>query len=150
MMTLSFWSHKIELPVYLTLSVLKLRKKYCICEQVKGCKRELPFPFCSSLCVSCPVTSDSTTPWTVARQAPVSMRFPRQEHWSGCHSFSRFVTVFTIYLLTVPFRILDVCSLSIFFFLNRIIKKFLLEGTGKVRFVLIVLPLFWKIVLLAM
>ena len=23
------------------------------------------------------------TPWTVARQAPLSMRFPRQEYWSG-------------------------------------------------------------------
>ena len=23
------------------------------------------------------------TPWTVARQAPWSMGFPRQEHWSG-------------------------------------------------------------------
>ena len=23
------------------------------------------------------------TPWTVALQAPVSMGFPRQEHWSG-------------------------------------------------------------------
>ena len=23
------------------------------------------------------------TPWTVARQAPLSIRFPRQEHWSG-------------------------------------------------------------------
>ena len=22
-------------------------------------------------------------PWTVARQAPLSMGFPRQEHWSG-------------------------------------------------------------------
>jgi len=22
-------------------------------------------------------------PWTVAQQAPLSMRFPRQEHWSG-------------------------------------------------------------------
>ena len=30
------------------------------------------------------VTSDSfSTPWTVACQAPLSMRFPRQEHWSG-------------------------------------------------------------------
>ena len=27
--------------------------------------------------------SDSATPWTVARQAPLSMGFPRQEHWSG-------------------------------------------------------------------
>ena len=24
-------------------------------------------------------------PWTVARQAPLSMGFPRQKHWSGCH-----------------------------------------------------------------
>ncbi len=23
------------------------------------------------------------TPWTVTRQAPLSMRFPRQEYWSG-------------------------------------------------------------------
>ena len=23
------------------------------------------------------------TPWTVARQDPLSMRFPRQEYWSG-------------------------------------------------------------------
>ena len=29
------------------------------------------------------VVSDSATPWTVARQAPLSMRFSRQEHWSG-------------------------------------------------------------------
>ena len=27
--------------------------------------------------------SESVTPWTVARQAPLSMRFPRQEYWSG-------------------------------------------------------------------
>ena len=27
------------------------------------------------------------TPWTVARQAPLSMGFSRQEYWSGLHSF---------------------------------------------------------------
>ena len=27
--------------------------------------------------------SDSVTPWTVALQAPLSMEFSRQEHWSG-------------------------------------------------------------------
>ncbi len=27
--------------------------------------------------------SDSVTPWTVAHQAPLSMGFPRREHWSG-------------------------------------------------------------------
>ena len=26
------------------------------------------------------------TPWTVARQAPLSMGFFRQEYWSGCHA----------------------------------------------------------------
>ena len=25
---------------------------------------------------------DSVTPWTVARQAPLSMGFPRQEYWN--------------------------------------------------------------------
>ena len=29
------------------------------------------------------VMSDSATPWTVARQAPLSMAFSRQEYWSG-------------------------------------------------------------------
>ena len=27
------------------------------------------------------------TPWTAARQAPLSMVFSRQEYWSGCHRF---------------------------------------------------------------
>ena len=29
------------------------------------------------------VVSDSATPWTAARQAPLSMGFSRQEYWSG-------------------------------------------------------------------
>ena len=33
-------------------------------------------------CVSCSVVSDSVTSWTVAHQAPLSMRFLRQEYWS--------------------------------------------------------------------
>ena len=33
--------------------------------------------------VSQSVVSDSATPWTVARQAPLSMGFSRQEYWSG-------------------------------------------------------------------
>ena len=31
----------------------------------------------------CSVMSNSVTPWAVARQAPLSMEFPRQESWSG-------------------------------------------------------------------
>ena len=34
------------------------------------------------LCV-CSVVSNPVTPWTVARQAPLSMEFSRQEYWSG-------------------------------------------------------------------
>ena len=33
--------------------------------------------------ISCSVMSDSATPRTVARQAPLSMGFSRQEYWSG-------------------------------------------------------------------
>ena len=36
------------------------------------------------LLLSCSVMSNSfVTPWTVAHQAPLSMGFPRQEHWNG-------------------------------------------------------------------
>ena len=43
------------------------------------------------------VMSDSATPWTVARQAPLSMGFPRQEYWSGLpvSSYSLFQGIFT-------------------------------------------------------
>ena len=35
--------------------------------------------------VSRPAVSDAVTPWTVARQAPLSMRLSRQEYWRVCH-----------------------------------------------------------------
>ena len=36
------------------------------------------------MCVHCSVMSDSfVTPWTVARQATLSMGFSRQKYWSG-------------------------------------------------------------------
>ena len=34
---------------------------------------------------SCSVVSDSATPWTVARQAPLSMDFPGRNTGVGCH-----------------------------------------------------------------
>ena len=37
---------------------------------------------------SCSVVSDSATPWTVARQVPLSMGFLRQQYWSGLPSSS--------------------------------------------------------------
>ena len=42
------------------------------------------FFFISDISVSCSLMSDSfATPWTVARQAPLSMKFSWQEYWSG-------------------------------------------------------------------
>ena len=38
---------------------------------------------CLPACWVSSVTSDFATPWTVARQAPLSMGFSRQEYWSG-------------------------------------------------------------------
>ena len=35
------------------------------------------------VCCISSVVSDSAAPWTVARQAPLSMGLPRQESWSG-------------------------------------------------------------------
>ena len=32
---------------------------------------------------ACSIMSDSVTLWTVALQAPLSMRFSRQEYWGG-------------------------------------------------------------------
>ena len=38
------------------------------------------FPLC--VCVRSFVSDSFATPWTVARQAPLSMEFSRQEYWS--------------------------------------------------------------------
>ena len=39
-------------------------------------------PSLSSNLFSCQVMSDSAISWTVAGQAPLSLRFPRQEYWN--------------------------------------------------------------------
>ena len=39
--------------------------------------------FSPEVSISCSVVPDSVIPWTAAHQAPVSMRFSRQEYWSG-------------------------------------------------------------------
>jgi len=38
---------------------------------------------CVCVCSVASVVSDSVTPWTIAHQAPLSMRFSQQECWSG-------------------------------------------------------------------
>ena len=39
--------------------------------------------FALCLCVSCSGMSDSATPWTLAHQVLLSMKFSRQEYWTG-------------------------------------------------------------------
>ena len=50
-----------------------------------GLAADTPGPCASTACMlrrfSC--VRLSVTPWTLARQAPLSMGFSRQEHWSG-------------------------------------------------------------------
>ena len=41
------------------------------------------FSFCSHAVFSLSCVQLFVTPWTVAHQTPLSMGFPRQEHWSG-------------------------------------------------------------------
>ena len=55
----------------------------------------LHYDFTLWVCTRCCVTVHSlsrvwlfVTPWTIARQAPLSMGFPRQEYWSGLPFFS--------------------------------------------------------------
>ena len=60
---------------------LKIGKMLVIDNIDKGLKR---IQKRMHVCV-CPVAQSCTAPRTVARQAPLSMRFPRQEYWSGCH-----------------------------------------------------------------
>ena len=38
---------------------------------------------CVCVCISCSAKSNSVTPWTIARQAPLSMEFSSQEYCSG-------------------------------------------------------------------
>ena len=47
-----------------------------------SCVSLMDSPINSSRSGKC-VFSDSATPWTTACQAPLSMGFSRQEHWSG-------------------------------------------------------------------
>ena len=47
------------------------------------------------------VSDSSATPWAAAHQAPLSMGFPRQEHWSGLPSPSQWVGSLLPHLQTV-------------------------------------------------
>ena len=66
-------------------------------------------------CSVASVVSNSATPWTAARQAPLSMGFSRQEHWSGL-------------AFPTPGPPGKPCSTTIFIFLIFKINLFILIG----------------------
>ena len=43
----------------------------------------MPIDICGSGCLVAKLCLTFATPWTVARQAPLSMGLSQQEHWSG-------------------------------------------------------------------
>ena len=52
-----------------------VRARVCVYVRTRVC-------VCVCVCARGVVSQRSATPWTAANQAPLSMRFPRQEYWS--------------------------------------------------------------------
>ena len=64
----------LALPLFLRKFFMYIRVCVCVCVCV--CL------FCVQLLSHVPIFE---TPWTVARQTPLSVGFSRQQEWSGCH-----------------------------------------------------------------
>ena len=62
-------------------SIASLLSLQCVCHILWLCMIISDYPSCCC----CLVTKSClfVTPWTLAHQAPLSMGFPREEHWSG-------------------------------------------------------------------
>ena len=66
------WGHQALLSPHCVLAQATWRWA-CLCGTEPRTLRCLVAKLCPTLC----------DPWTIACQAPLSMRFPRQEYWSG-------------------------------------------------------------------
>ena len=61
--------------------------------------------------LSCSVTSDSATPWTVVCQISLSVEFSRQENWSGLpNSEHKLTMIILISFLSLPWLDLQFCD----------------------------------------
>ena len=74
--------------LYVNFISIKLRESICLNPKLKGLFPIMWFLnnaayLSKGAVLSRSVMSDSATAWTVARQAPLSMGFSRQEYWSG-------------------------------------------------------------------
>ena len=68
------------------LKIISVNERKTLGKETSLSIKVLRNSFRTRSCAVCSVTSvvsDSVTPWTVAHQAPLSMGFSRQEHWSG-------------------------------------------------------------------
>ena len=55
----------------------------CMCVCIKYICIYVFVSICAVVCLVASVMSNSVTPWTLARQAPLSVGFSEQEYWSG-------------------------------------------------------------------
>ena len=82
------WWGPVARPLEMELTYLFPLKAARLLLQVDQCEKCICYPPPQvSVAQSCPTLCDPTD--SVARQAPLSMKFSRQEYWSGCHSLSR-------------------------------------------------------------
>ena len=82
LMSKVWWAHE---PNYLQVLLHELMglERFWIASSVRNDSNEC-LNILESENVSCSVISDSsTTPWAVARRAPLFMGLPKQEYWSG-------------------------------------------------------------------
>ena len=87
------------------------------------------------LLFSCSVVSDSfATPWTVFRQAPLSIGFSRQEYWSGL-PFLKFVFLMTGLTRTTLF----IAGRSVLWIINNVLELRLdtVNGSYSVRSIIL-------------
>ena len=75
---LGLWKRRSDVCLCLHGSVFPL----CCCVRLRPCRDTSHGTKCVSM-LNCSAVSDSATPRTAARQAPLSVGFSRQGHWSG-------------------------------------------------------------------
>ena len=67
------------------------------------------------------------TPWTVARQAPLSMEFPRPEYWSGCYFWLYFSKELHASLNSISSEFWEFISIILPLYFLRLICAFICQ-----------------------
>ena len=109
--TLLHWGGRIKYFVYTITRRKANTQDYSldICSLDHFSQVSSPSWVCVLVAQSCPTLCD-LTPWTVARQVPLSMEFSRQEYWNGLPFPSPFIPLLSIHHSGVPFKALTLNS----------------------------------------